>query len=99
MKTFLLAFTLVLLTSCEPIPEEYMLRPIEVSRDFTYGYTPSNPIKVGGMRHNCGPLNEREYLLNLRNVYYERPQIQRIGKCCPFETPDSIFGGHLDIFV
>ncbi len=89
---------LLLLSSCESIPEEYMLIPDEVSRDPTYGYAPSNPIKVGGIKHDCGPLNEREYLLNLRNVYYERPQIQRIGRCCAFDMPDSASRGHLDVF-
>jgi len=98
MKKSLSIFVIVLLGSCESIPEEYMLRPVEVSKDPSYGYTQSNPVKVGGVQHDCGPLSEREYLLNLRNIYNERPQIQRIGTCCPFETLAPASEGHLDLF-
>lgn len=66
-----------------------------VSSDPEYGYTKENPIKVGGARHDRGPLNERTYLQNLLSSNGEEVSFRRLGSCCHFETPNSPFGGGL----
>ncbi len=75
------------------------LAPTEVSTDGTYGYTKENPIKVGGYKENVGPMSERFYLYTLRGPNGERIRFQRIGSCCPFQTPHGFNGtGLLDMY-
>ncbi|GGB72220.1 hypothetical protein GCM10007424_10260 [Flavobacterium suaedae] len=62
-----------------------------------YGYSESNPIKVGGFSN--GPANERAYLQRLRTVDGKSISFERRGSCCMFETKSSPFGGGmLDIY-
>lgn len=61
-----------------------------------YGYSESNPIKVGGI--SDGPANERAYLQRLRTVDGKSISFQRRESCCPFETSNSAWGGMLDIY-
>ena len=58
-----------------------------------YGYDERNPIKVGG-----GPSYEREYLNHLTGPNGEKVTYVRQGSCCPFKTPNALFGdsGMLD---
>lgn len=60
------------------------------SDDPTYGYTEKNPVKVGGISE--GPLNERRFLNALSGPNGEKVFYQRLGSCCPFNTPRG-FGG------
>lgn len=60
-----------------------------------YGYSQTNPIKVGGV--NSGPANERRYLERLTGPNGEPIAYVRLGSCCPFETKNSEWGsGMLD---
>src|SRR5690606_32357080 len=62
-----------------------------------YGYSKSNPIKVGGGSN--GPVNERRYLNSLTGPNGEQVSFHRQGSCCTFETPNSPYGGGaLDIY-
>jgi len=72
-----------------------------VSDDPTYGYTESNPIRVGGGSSiEVGPQNERMYLNGLRGPSGEAIGYERLGSCCFFETPNGFQGsGLLDVFA
>lgn len=70
---------------------------LKQSTDESYGYTKENPIKVGGIIN--GPRNERNYLSSLTGPKGETIYFERLGSCCPFETPNGIMGGGLlDVF-
>ncbi|NUM80080.1 2-dehydro-3-deoxyphosphooctonate aldolase [bacterium] len=70
-----------------------------ITTDSSYGYTQKNPIKVGGVNHDRGPLNEHTYLRNLSGANGEAISYWRLGSCCNFKTPNGIFGGGLlDIY-
>lgn len=73
---------------------------VEKSSDNTYGYKESNPIKVGGVHDNSGPLNERRFLNALLGPNGENVQYYRVGSCCHFKTPNGLFNdtGMLDIY-
>ncbi|MES2486510.1 MAG: 2-dehydro-3-deoxyphosphooctonate aldolase [Bacteroidota bacterium] len=62
-----------------------------------YGYSEKNPIKVGGV--NSGPANERAYLNRLTGPNGEAVTYVRKGSCCQFETPNSSWGGMLDVYI
>lgn len=65
-----------------------------------YGYSQSNPIKVGGVHTNEGLLNEREYLRSLVDLEGNSLSFYRIGNCCSFKTTNSEWGsGRLDIYA
>lgn len=49
-----------------------------VSVDESYGYTPENPIRVGGDAFG-GPFRERIYLDNLRGLSFETVAYERLG--------------------
>ena len=66
-----------------------------VSDDANYGYTQKNAIKVGGVKSNEGPLNERRFLNALLGPNGESTSYNRRGSCCSFETPNGIMGGGL----
>lgn len=64
----------------------------ETTDDKTYGYDPSNPVKVGGAKDNEGPLNERRFLNALQGPNGEEVTFFRAGSCCHFKTPNGLFG-------
>ncbi|GIZ09864.1 2-dehydro-3-deoxyphosphooctonate aldolase [Flavobacterium sp. UMI-01] len=70
----------------------------EESNDKTYGYSQSNPIKVGGVKTQEGPLNERRFLNALFGPNDKKMTYFRAGSCCPFKTPNGFFNnsGMLD---
>ncbi|MFB9077170.1 2-dehydro-3-deoxyphosphooctonate aldolase [Flavobacterium procerum] len=70
------------------------------SSDKSYGFTESNPIKVGGRSEGMGPKNERRFLSVLRGPNGETVRFYRVGSCCLFETPNVEKGmkGSLDIY-
>lgn len=65
----------------------------------TYGYTEENAIKVGGLRE--GPTLQRRYLNSLTGPNGEKVSFNRMGSCCPFLTPNALFGnsGLLDRYA
>ena len=67
----------------------------EVSTDKTYGYTESNPIKVGSKTMEDGPLNERRFLNALAGPGGEPIKYERLGSCCFFSTKNGFMGGGL----
>ncbi len=59
-----------------------------------YGYTPEDPIKVGG-----GPQGEREYLRLLRGPEGQPLRFHRRGSCCGFQDASlPLGGGMLDMY-
>jgi hypothetical protein len=59
-----------------------------------YGFTPENPIHVGG-----GPSGQRAFLEALRGPNGEPLAWRRLGSCCEFETPNGLMGlGLLDLY-
>jgi len=63
------------------------------STDSTYGYSAANPIKVGGTEK--GPANERKFLNALAGPNGETIRYERLGSCCPFDSPNGFMGGGL----
>ncbi|HEX8703401.1 MAG TPA: hypothetical protein VF815_31485 [Myxococcaceae bacterium] len=67
---------------------------VEAQKPSGYGYTPEDPIKVGG-----GPQGEREYLQWLRGPEGQPLRFQRHGSCCSFKDPSLPLGsGLLDMY-
>ena len=67
--------------------------------DSTYGYTESNPIKLGGFDKSDGPKNEKDYINNFTGPNGEKVRYKREGSCCRFKTDKVITGiGLLDIY-
>lgn len=64
----------------------------QISSDNTYGLTPENPVKVGGIKENQGPINEQRFLNALIGPEGEDVNYIRTGSCCSFETPNGLFG-------
>jgi hypothetical protein len=60
----------------------------------SYGFSPENPIHVGG-----GPHGQRAFLETLRGPDGQSLAWRRLGSCCEFETPNGIMGfGLLDLY-
>lgn len=60
----------------------------------SYGFTPENPIHVGG-----GPEGQHAFLELLRGPEGQPLAWRRLGSCCEFETPNGIMGlGLLDLY-
>ncbi|AXQ29022.1 hypothetical protein D0B54_10125 [Solimonas sp. K1W22B-7] len=77
--------------------EDY-LRLEQKATDPGYGYTQQNPVRVGGPLRE-GPRREKAYLNGLRGPAGEVIEYERMGSCCPFESPNDIMGGGmLDAF-
>ncbi|HEX8328376.1 MAG TPA: hypothetical protein VF629_12600 [Hymenobacter sp.] len=57
----------------------------EVSDDETYGYTPQNPVRVGGGR-SAGMRNQLRYLNALKGPQVQAVTYERQASCCPFKT-------------
>ena len=71
----------------------------EISEDETYGYTPENPINVGGINQSEGPLNQRRFLNALYSPTGKAIEYYRKGTCCQFETENGTMGkGLLDMY-
>ena len=104
MKNVFVIITVVILSSCASLgPPKVNL--MEVSDDPMYGYTPDNPIKVGGYKH-VGPKNEYIYLNQIAGPNGEPIEYKRLGPCCPFKTRNNDYGnwvgkptGLLDVFL
>ncbi len=57
-----------------------------------YGYSPTNPIKVGDGDYKNGAQNEREFLYSLSGPNGESVAFKRLGSCCAFETTNGFLG-------
>ncbi|WP_051203965.1 hypothetical protein [Hugenholtzia roseola] len=112
-KKYKLFFLSLLLLTCylqgcaffKPKSEGYVLLNQETfllkkkSKKSDYGYSASNPIKVGG-KDKEGVLNEKRFLNALLSPSGKPITYTRMGSCCPFPTPNALFGkeGLLDIY-
>ncbi len=72
----------------------------EYASDPNYGVTKELPIKVGGIKENEGPVNERRYLNALLSESGNSLKFYRTGSCCAFTTPNGLIGntGLLDVY-
>jgi hypothetical protein len=76
---------------------EYTFVITESSDDKSYGYSQSNPIMVGGVNSEEGPLNERRFLNALSGPGGEEIRYERKGSCCSFASKNGFMGtGLLD---
>lgn len=64
----------------------------EISTDPTYGLTDKNPVQVGGVDKQEGPLNERRFLNALAGPNGEKVSYFRAGSCCPIKSKNDPFG-------
>ena len=64
----------------------------EISTDPTYGFSQNNPIEVGGVEKEEGPLNERRFLNALAGPNGEEITYFRAGSCCPTKSKNDPFG-------
>lgn len=64
----------------------------EISEDATYGFSAKNPIKVGGVSNDSGPLNEVRFLNTLAGPNGEAIEYYRAGSCCPIKSKNNPFG-------
>ncbi|HAD79261.1 MAG TPA: 2-dehydro-3-deoxyphosphooctonate aldolase [Flavobacteriaceae bacterium] len=65
---------------------------LEISNDSTYGYSEKNPIQVGGVDKQSGPLNERRFLNALAGPNGEEVIYYRSGSCCPIKSKNDPMG-------
>jgi hypothetical protein len=65
----------------------------EISSDPSYGFSPKNPVEVGG--EDSGPKNERRYLNALSGPNGEAISYYRAGSCCPIKSEKAIFGNEV----
>ena len=63
-----------------------------ISSDPTYGFSEKNPIQVGGVDRNQGPLNERRFLNALAGPNGEAITYFRARSCCPVKSKNDPFG-------
>ncbi|MBC3759919.1 2-dehydro-3-deoxyphosphooctonate aldolase [Hyunsoonleella sp. SJ7] len=104
MKKILIAFVaLVLFLSCGSTQQAskntaQILRDnntfvvTEIAKDKTYGYSPKNPVEVGGAKDSEGPKNERRFLNALAGPNGEQISYYRDGSCCPVKSNNDPFG-------
>lgn len=64
----------------------------EISTDRTYGLSEKNPIQVGGVDKQEGPLNERRFLNALAGPNGEEISYYRAGSCCSIKSKNDPFG-------
>ncbi|APY09205.1 2-dehydro-3-deoxyphosphooctonate aldolase [Winogradskyella sp. J14-2] len=64
----------------------------EISTDKTYGYSPKNPVEVGGAKNSEGPRNERRFLNALAGPNGEKISYYRAGSCCPIKSSNDPYG-------
>ena len=101
-QLIVLVFAITLIAACSPkststtMPVTGTVDPSDiqdVSTDKTYGYESSNPINVGSIAASSRAQKEHLYLRALAGPNGESLSYNRISSCCPFETPNGMFGG------
>lgn len=70
--------------------QTYLLK--NKAADKSYAFTAENPVKVGGVKQNTGPKNERRFLNALLGPNGEKVSYIRSGSCCGFKTPNALIG-------
>lgn len=98
-KYIYLAFMLLML-SCSTskqiiktnLKDDQTFDLVKISNDPTYGFSEKNPIRVGGVDKQSGPLNERRFLNALAGPNGEEVEYFRSGSCCPFKSKNDPLG-------
>ena len=73
----------------------------EIATNPSFGFSESNPIKVGGFDKNEGPLNQKRFLNALAGPNGEEIIYERLGSCCPVKSKNDPMGSGsvmLDIY-
>lgn len=100
MNKYISLTSLVLMFSCATsnqivntnLKDNMTFELLEISNDPTYGYSEKNPIQVGGVDKQSGPLNERRFLNALAGPNGEEVVYYRSGSCCPIKSKNDPFG-------
>lgn len=93
----------ILSSSTNPVGKSTDYIPFFDVKDYApksnYGLTEANPVKVGGVKTQEGPVNQRRYLSSLAGPNGEVLSFHRRGSCCPYPS-DNAFGSHalLDVY-
>lgn len=98
-------FAIVLLTSCHTeqfqwktktkntrefiIGNDSLLMVTDISRSSKYGYTPSDPVKLGVTKLDVALKYPDKYFNTLVGPNGEPVYYRRIKSCCPFKTVNS----------
>lgn len=103
MKKFSLIVATLLFISCTTTKSTFVktklldnntFELIEISNDASYGFSEKNPIQVGGVYSDEGPINERRFLNALSGPNGETITYHRAGSCCPIKSKNNPFGGN-----
>ncbi len=100
MKNTIYYGVLIFLFSCSTtqqvvktnLKNDQMFELKDISTDPTYGLSEKNPIQVGGVDKEQGPLNERRFLNALAGPNGEEVFYKRAGSCCPIKSKNDPFG-------
>lgn len=100
MNKYIFLPFLILVFSCSTskqilqtnLKDDQTFELLEVSNDPTYGYSEKNPIQVGGVDKESGPLNERRFLNALAGPNGEEVSYYRSGSCCPIKSKNDPMG-------
>ncbi|MGQ2982048.1 2-dehydro-3-deoxyphosphooctonate aldolase [Flavobacterium sp.] len=95
MRSFFFSCLLLVVVACSSTRSNSSAVDPDGSVADDYGYSETNPVKVGGGSN--GPANEHKYLRRLTGPNGEPIAYVRLGSCCPFSTKNSEWGsGMLD---
>lgn len=64
----------------------------EIATDHSYGLSEKNPVEVGGVSDQSGPMNERRFLNALAGPNGEEISYFRAGSCCPVKSDNGMSG-------
>jgi len=106
MRRLLVLLIIVIMWSCSttmkttslqnkiqtPLLDRQTFLLTDISTDKTYGFDKKNPIEVGGVDKQEGPINERRFLNALAGPNGENVSYFRSGSCCPIKSQSDPFG-------
>lgn len=100
MKKYFYLSSMVFLMSCSTskqiiqtnLKDNQTFDLLEISDDSSYGYSEKNPVQVGGVDKQSGPLNQRRFLNALAGPNGEEVTYFRSGSCCPIKSKNDPLG-------
>lgn len=72
------------------LKDEFTLKLSKISKNKKYGFSPKDPIKLGGITNNT--VRAQNFLNALKGPNGEKVLYERTGSCCHFKTPNAIIG-------
>ncbi len=75
-----------------PLRDSQTFRIEKIATDKSYGFSPNNPVEVGGVDKQEGPMNERRFLNALAGPNGEPVSYFRRGSCCPVKSKNGLMG-------